>query len=55
MGGDAESLAAFWTPVPSSFRMDATMVLECKQVGIGLEAHSAMVDADSVGVFVIKE
>lgn len=55
MGGDTESLAAFWTAVPSSFRMDATMVLECEQVGIGLEAHSAMVDADSVGVFVIKE
>lgn len=41
--------------MPPSFRMNATVVLECEQIGVGLEAHSAVVDADGVGVFVIKK
>lgn len=35
--------------------MNATVILECEQIGVGLEAHSAVVDADGVGVFVIKK
>lgn len=31
------------------------MVLERKQVGVGLEAHGAVVDADGVGVLVVEE
>lgn len=35
--------------------MDAAVVLQGKQVGVGLEAHGTVVDADSVGVFVVEE
>lgn len=31
------------------------MVLEGQEVGIGLEAHSTVVNADGVGVFVVEE
>lgn len=31
------------------------MVLQGKKVGVGLEAHSAVVDADGVGVLVVEE
>lgn len=31
------------------------MVLQGKQVGVGLEAHGTVVDADSVGVLVVEE
>lgn len=35
--------------------MDTAVILQGKQVGVGLEAHSAVVDADSVGVLVVEE
>lgn len=41
--------------MPACLGMNAAVVFECKQVGVGLEAHSAVVDADCVGVFVVKE
>lgn len=41
--------------MPTNFRMNTTVVFESEQVGVGLEAHGAVVDADSVGVFVVKE
>lgn len=31
------------------------MILEGEQVGVGLEAHGAMVDTDCVSVFVVQE
>lgn len=31
------------------------MVLQGKQVGVGLEAHGAVIDADCVGVLVVEE
>lgn len=35
--------------------MDTPVVLEGQEVGIGLEAHSTVVNADGVGVFVVEE
>lgn len=53
--GNAEGLATVVAAVTSSLRMDPAVVLQGKQVGVGFEAHSAVVDADGVGVFVIEE
>lgn len=55
LGRDAESLATFRAAMPTDLRMNTTVVFESEQVGVGLEAHGAVVDADSVGVFVVKE
>lgn len=35
--------------------MDAAVVLQGEQVGVGLEAHGTVVDADGVGVLVVEE
>lgn len=35
--------------------MDTAVVLQGKQVGVGLEAHSTVVDANSVGVLVVEK
>lgn len=35
--------------------MDTPVVLEGQEVGISLEAHGTMVNADGVGVFVVEE
>lgn len=52
---DAEGLSAVVAAVAPRFRVDTAVVLQGEQVGVGLEAHSAVVDADGVGVFVIEE
>lgn len=55
LGGDTEGLPAVVAAVAPCLGVDAAMVLQGKQVGVCLEAHGAVVDADSVGVFVVKE
>lgn len=35
--------------------MDAAVVLQGKKVGVGLEAHGAVVDADGVSIPVVDE
>lgn len=35
--------------------VNTAVVLQGKQVGVGLETHGAMVDSNSVGVLVVKE
>lgn len=41
--------------VAPQFRVDTAVVLQGKQVGVGLEAHSTVVDANSMGVLVVEE
>lgn len=53
--GNTEGLAAVMATVSPCLRVDAAMVLQGKKVGVGLEAHSAVVDADGVGVLVVEE
>jgi len=53
--GHAEGLATLRAAVAPRLRVDAAVVLEGEQVGVGLEAHGAVVDADGVGVFVVEE
>lgn len=55
LGGNSKGLSAVMASVAPRFRVDTTMVLQGKQVGVGLEAHGAVVDADSMGVFVVEE
>lgn len=55
LGGDAEGLAAVVAAVAPRLRVDAAVVLQGEQVGVGLEAHGAVVDADGVGVLVVEE
>lgn len=55
LGGDAEGLAAVRATVTPRLRVDAPVVLEGQEVGVGLEAHGTVVDADGVGVFVVEE
>lgn len=35
--------------------VNAAVVLQGEQVGVGLETHGAVVDADGVGVLVVEE
>lgn len=51
----AEGLAAVVAAVAPRLRVDAAVVLQGEQVGVGLEAHGAVVDADGVGVLVVEE
>ena len=53
--GNTEGLSAVVATVASCLRVDTAVVLQGKQVGVGLEAHGAVVDADGVGVLVVKE
>lgn len=53
--GDPEGLPALWAAVAPRLGVDAAVVLERQQVGVGLEAHGAVVDADGVGVLVVEE
>lgn len=53
--GNTEGLAAVVAAVAPRLRMDTAVILQGKQVGVGLEAHSAVVDADGVGVLVVEE
>lgn len=55
LGGNTEGLAAVVATVAPSLRVDTAVVLQGKQVGVGFEAHGAVVDADGVGVLVVKE
>lgn len=55
LGGNTESLAAVVATVAPHLGVDTAVVLQGKQVGVGLEAHSAVVDADSVSVLVVEE
>ncbi len=55
LGGNTEGLAAVMATVAPCLGVDTAVVLQGKQVGVGLEAHGAVVDADSVGVLVVKE
>lgn len=55
LGRNTEGLATVVTTVAPRLGVDAAVVFQGKQVGVGLEAHSAVVDADSVGVLVVKE
>lgn len=53
--GDAEGLPTVVAAVTSRLRVDAAMVLQGEEVGVGLEAHSTVVDANSVGILVVEE
>lgn len=53
--GNTEGFTAVMATVAPRLGVDTAMVLQGKQVGVGFEAHSAVVDADSVGVFVVEE
>lgn len=53
--GNTEGFAAVVAAVAPRLRMDTAVILQGEQVGVGLEAHSAVVDADGVGVLVVKE
>lgn len=53
--GNTEGLATVVAAVASRLRMDAAVILQGEQVGVGLEAHGAVVDADGVGVLVVEE
>ena len=55
LGGDTEGLAAVVATVSPCLGVDTAVVLQGEQVGIGLEAHGAVVDADSMGVLVVEE
>lgn len=55
LGGNTEGLAAVVATVAPCLRVDTAVVLQGEQVGVGLEAHGAVVDADSVGVLVVEE
>lgn len=53
--GNTEGLATVVATVAPCLRVDTAVVLQGKQVGVGLEAHGAVVDADSVGVLMVEE
>lgn len=55
LGGNSKGLSAVVASVAPRLRVDTAMVLQGKQVGVGLEAHGAVVDADSMGVLVVEE
>lgn len=55
LGGNTEGLATVVATVAPHFRVDTAVVLQGKKIGIGLEAHSTVVDADGVGVLVVEE
>lgn len=52
---DAERLSAFRAAVPSQLRMDAAVIFQSEQVGVGLEAHGAVIDTDGVSVFMVQQ
>lgn len=51
----AEHLATFRTAVPPYLRMGPPMIFQSEQVGVGLEAHGAGIDANGVCVFVVQQ
>lgn len=51
---NTERLATFRTAVLPQLRMDPAVIFQSEQVGVGLEAHSAVIDADGVCVFVVQ-
>lgn len=55
LGGNTEGLAAVVATVAPCLGVDTAVVLQGEQVGVGLEAHGAVVDANSVGVLVVKQ
>lgn len=55
LGRNTKGLATVVATVAPRLRVDAAVVLQGKQVGVGFEAHSTVVDANSVGVLVVEE
>lgn len=53
--GHPEGLPAVVAAVAACFGVDAAVILEGEQVGVSLQAHGAVVDADGVGVLVVEE
>lgn len=52
---DSKCLAAFHAAVSPQLRMDPPVIFQSEQVGVGLEAHGAGIDADGVCVFVVQQ
>lgn len=55
LGGDTEGLSAVVALVAPRLRVDTAVVLQGKQIGVGLETNGTVVDANSVGVLVVQE
>jgi len=55
LGGDTEGLATIVAAVATGLGVDSAVVLQGKQVGVGLEADGAVVNSDGVGVLVVEE
>lgn len=55
LGRNTKGFAAVVATVAPHLRVDTAVVLQGKQVGVGLEAHSTVVDANSMGVLVVEE
>lgn len=53
--GNTKGFSTVMATVASCLGVDTAVVLQGEEVGVGLEAHGAVVDADSVGVLVVKE
>lgn len=51
----AEGFAAVMAAVAAHLGVDTAVVLQREQVGVGFEAHGAVVDADGVSVLVVEE
>ena len=55
LGGDAEGLAAVGAAMTARLGVDAPVVFEGQEIGVGFEAHGAVINADGVGVLVVEE
>lgn len=53
--GNTKGFSTVMATVAPCLRVDTAVVLQGEEVGVGLEAHGAVVDADSVGVLMVKE
>lgn len=53
--GNTEGLPAVVATVAPCLGVDTAMVLQGKKVGVGLEAHGTVIDANSVSVLVVEE